>query len=126
MYQRDYRGRAQALDTLNVVFLVAGLIGTITACLVLSLESQWAYSLLTVLIFVVVGLSFNKIIRIYTNCYFRQGHFLLALFLRAENNRLYLKHNILLRPGYMAKWIEVHSIDHFTPFERILGYLKSK
>jgi len=31
----------------------------------------------------------------------------MALYLHSENNRYYKKHNIILRPGYMAKWIEV-------------------
>lgn len=36
------------------------------------------------------------------------AHLALALFLRSENNRLYLSHKVLLRPGHLAKWIEFH------------------
>jgi len=35
------------------------------------------------------------------------AHLQLSLFLRAENNRYYLRNGIELRPGYLAKWIQV-------------------
>jgi hypothetical protein len=35
---------------------------------------------------------------------------MLALYCRAENNRIFLKKNIELRPGFMAKWIEYNCI----------------
>ncbi len=38
------------------------------------------------------------------------AHVALALFLRCENNRLYLKHRVLVRPGYMAKWMEFNML----------------
>jgi hypothetical protein len=31
---------------------------------------------------------------------------MLALYCRAENNRFFLRHNIEMRPGFLAKWIE--------------------
>ena len=40
----------------------------------------------------------------------RAKHFLLAYGLRAWNNRIFLKHGIELRPGYLARWIEVRVI----------------
>lgn len=41
----------------------------------------------------------------------RQSHMLLSLFCRVENNRLYLKLGLELRPGYLAKWIEILVVD---------------
>ena len=35
---------------------------------------------------------------------------LLSIFCRVENNRLLLKLGLELRPGYLAKWIEIHAI----------------
>jgi hypothetical protein len=35
----------------------------------------------------------------------------LALYCRAENNRVYLEKGIKLRPGYLAKWIEFKTLD---------------
>lgn len=31
---------------------------------------------------------------------------MLALVCRAENNRIYLKHQVEMRPGFLGKWIE--------------------
>ena len=36
---------------------------------------------------------------------------MLAVFCRAENNRLYLKNGIELRPGFLGKWIEFNCMD---------------
>ena len=38
--------------------------------------------------------------------YMRKAHFCLALFLWAENNWYYIRHNCLLWPGYNGRWIE--------------------
>ena len=35
------------------------------------------------------------------------AHLQLSLFLRSENNRYYLRNGLELRPGYLAKWIQV-------------------
>jgi hypothetical protein len=35
----------------------------------------------------------------------------LAVICRAENNRYYLKRNVEMRPGYLAKWIEFNVLD---------------
>jgi len=40
------------------------------------------------------------------------GHLALAIYCRCENNRLYLRKKILMRPGYMAKWIEFNMIPN--------------
>ncbi len=39
------------------------------------------------------------------------AHIALALFAKSENNRLYSAHNVRLRPGYLAKWLEFVSTD---------------
>jgi len=36
---------------------------------------------------------------------------LLAVFCRAENNRLYIKNRIEIRPGYLGKWLEVNIVN---------------
>lgn len=41
----------------------------------------------------------------------RVSQFLLAVFCRAENNRLYLKNGIELRPGFLGKWIEFNCME---------------
>ena len=37
--------------------------------------------------------------------YYRMGHFVLAVLCRAENNRLYLRHGVEMRPGYNGLWV---------------------
>jgi hypothetical protein len=41
----------------------------------------------------------------------RQSHFLLSVFLRAENNRHYLNLGLELRPGFLGKWIQLSVVD---------------
>lgn len=41
----------------------------------------------------------------------RMSHFLLSVFCRAENNRLYLKNGVEVRPGFTGKWIEFTCLD---------------
>ena len=41
----------------------------------------------------------------------RYSNFLLAVFCRAENNRLYLKKRLEVRPGYLGKWLEISVVD---------------
>ena len=36
----------------------------------------------------------------------RMTQFLLAIYCRAENNRLYLRKGVEVRPGFLGKWIE--------------------
>jgi len=47
-----------------------------------------------------------KITKIKSNRFLRQAHFMLAVYCRAENNRLFLHKNVEMRPGFMAKWLE--------------------
>ncbi len=43
------------------------------------------------------------------------SHIALALFVRSENNRLYLSHKVLLRPGHLGKWLEFHMLPSRVP-----------
>ncbi len=55
-----------------------------------------------IVIFLVVTTFFK-----YRSSYqMRMSQFLLAVFSRAENNRLYLKNGVEVRPGFLGKWIE--------------------
>jgi hypothetical protein len=37
-------------------------------------------------------------------------HFNLAIILKNENERFYYKYGLKARPGYLAKWIEIHCV----------------
>jgi hypothetical protein len=41
----------------------------------------------------------------------RISQFLLSIFCRAENNRLYLKQGVEVRPGFLGKWIEFTCLE---------------
>ena len=60
-------------------------------------------------LFIVFGLLYRK--NLNHSRLLRESHFLLSVFCRAENNRLYLRHGIEMRPGYCAKWIEFKLIQ---------------
>jgi hypothetical protein len=56
----------------------------------------------------------------------RQAQFLLAVFCRAENNNLYLNCQVELRPGYLAKWIEINFIPINNENPDIITYMKKR
>jgi len=48
------------------------------------------------------------------NSWYRELHFLLAVHLRAANNKDYLKKGVELRPGYIGRWVEIKSLKERT------------
>lgn len=85
-----------------VFALLAGVIPTLKGS---KRNARWFWPLFIIGLAVtgifIANYFFNK----YMCYYFRMGHFVLAVFCRAENNRLYLKHGVELRPGYNGLWI---------------------
>ena len=72
--------------------------------------SYWGPMLIVVaylLIFLIVITVFK-----YRSSYqMRMSQFLLSVYCRAENNRLYLKHGVEVRPGFTGKWIEFACLE---------------
>ena len=58
--------------------------------------------------------------------YYRMGHFMLAVFCRAENNRFYLRHGFELRPGYNGMWVEFCQYPADMDPVRYLQYAKQR
>ena len=56
---------------------------------------------------------------------YRMSQFLLAVFCRVENNRLYLRNGIEMRPGFLGKWIEFASLD-VGEFEDIILFMRAR
>ena len=56
---------------------------------------------------------------------YRMSQFLLAVFCRVENNRLYLRNGIEMRPGFLGKWIEFTSLD-VGEYEDIIQYMRGR
>ena len=88
-----------------MAFLMIGLILTVAACLFVSLYDNWAYSLVAVVIYVISGVIVNKLTKHLSNRYLRKGHFMLAAICRIENNRVFLRHKVEVRPGFLGKWV---------------------
>ena len=104
----NYRGvLARRNKFVKIGMFASGLVFLILAVVVGMLDegNYWAPMLIVVayLLSCLVVIMFFK----YRSSYkMRMSQFLLAVFCRAENNRLYLKHGIEVRPGFLGKWIE--------------------
>ncbi len=68
----------------------------------------------------------NKLSKHLANRYLKQGHFMLALVCRCENNRVFLHRNIEMRPGYLGKFIEFHFHDEALESEEILEVMRER
>lgn len=42
----------------------------------------------------------------------KQIHFNVCLMIRNENERLYSKHSLRAKVGFMSQWIEFHAVNH--------------
>ena len=79
--------------------------------MVLGLYSYWVIILAVIAAYAILGVILNKLSKYLASRYLKQGHFILALVCRCENNRVFLHHNIEMRPGYLGKFIEFHFHD---------------
>jgi energy-coupling factor transporter transmembrane protein EcfT len=96
--------------------LVVGLAATVAACMSLGIFSNWGYAIIAAVAYIIIGLIVNKITKHFASKYLKQGHLMLGLLCRSENNRLFLKCNIEMRPGFQGKWIEFTRHDkELTP-----------
>ena len=72
--------------------------------------NYWA-PLLLVILYLVCFLIVTLIIKYKSSFQMRISQFLLSIFCRAENNRIYLKHGVEVRPGFLGKWIEFTCLE---------------
>lgn len=94
------RLQSYLMTAFTVIILV------IVCALGITLEN-WLWVLVTLIVY---GLIVSLIIFIRKSksaLDLQIAHLQLSLFLRAENNRYYLRNGLELRPGYLAKWIQV-------------------
>lgn len=106
VYLQPYRGEVNRLDRCNLIGILIALIATIALSMGIGMTKHWAYSLIFIVFFFVYSAISIKVTKVKSNRFLRQAHFMLAVFCRAENNRLFLHRNVEMRPGFMAKWIE--------------------
>lgn len=84
----------------------------------ISLQS-WFWGLILLGIYGILVSGFLYFRKSKTAKPFRTAHVALSLFLRAENNRCYMRNGVELRPGYLAKWIEISVLHRRDPAEII-------
>ena len=108
-----YRGKLAFRN--KIVKIAMGIAALITLVVAISVGmglggSYWGPMLIVcayLLIFLIVVTVFK-----YRSSYqMRMSQFLLSVFCRAENNRLYLKHGVEVRPGFTGKWIEFACLE---------------
>ena len=90
------------MDRLNLIVIALGFVLTIIGSTVSGILFNWMYCLLYISLYF-VGVGFLMLsLKLISNRFLRNGHFVLAVFCRSENNRHYLKYNVELRPGFLA------------------------
>jgi glycerol-3-phosphate acyltransferase PlsY len=107
-----YRGKIAKIEKIkNVSLGILAVVFLIVAIWAGMSSGNWIWTaFLTALFVSLAALTIYFIKFAYTRA-LRQSHMLLSLFCRVENNRLYLKLGLEIRPGYLAKWIEILVVD---------------
>ena len=123
---QGYRGRLAKRERIKNISVVSALILVFVICIIIGTTSNaWVAVTVIVILFIVGVIIAHYAIKYRASIIHRQSHFLLAVFCRAENNRLYLKKGVELRPGYLGKWIEINIIDQ-DAHPDIVSYLRGR
>jgi hypothetical protein len=89
-----------------VCLFLAVLIGTISSLMPETDNAHWFWPLFIIICYIITFFAVNYYFKKQSNYTLRMSQFLLAVLCRVENNRLYLKHGVEVRPGFNAEWIE--------------------
>ena len=101
-----YRSYITRLERLNFLICLLGFLLAIACSVLGGTLYSWVSSLLIVLgYFLLVALSYFLFKKL-QNRSLRQCHLVLALYCRAENNRLFLDKSVEVRPGFLGMWLE--------------------
>jgi len=101
-----FKGSATKADVCFLLTVFIGLILALGGGVSLGMLVHYAFTIVIVLVFLIVIIALFLYIRKRNRRLLIYGHLALGLFARCENNRKYLKKKVLVRPGYMGKWIE--------------------
>ena len=94
------------LITFLVCLFLAVLIGTISSLMPETDNAHWFWPLFIIICYIITFFAVNYYFKKQSNYTLRMSQFLLAVLCRVENNRLYLKHGVEVRPGFNAELIE--------------------
>lgn len=109
-----YRGQLAFRN--KIVKIVLGICALITLVIAISIGmsmggNYWA-PMLVVVIYLILVLVVITVFKYRSSYQMRMSQFLLSVYCRAENNRLYLKHGVEVRPGFTGKWIEFACLEN--------------
>jgi hypothetical protein len=111
---QDYRGvLAKRGKIIKIILFTMGAILLFLAVLIGMMDqgNYWAPMLL-IIFYLLTFLMIVTINKYRSSNKMRMSQFLLSVFCRAENNRLYLKQGVEVRPGFLGKWIEFTSLEN--------------
>lgn len=75
-------------------------------------EGHYWYPMLMVISYLVSVLVVITVFKYRSSYKMRMSQFLLSVYCRAENNRLYLRRGVEIRPGFLGKWIEFICVEN--------------
>ena len=110
---------------MTFVLMGVGTLCSLVAVLVGFFIESWFWCMFLIILYIVGLFIAQHLLKKRQSKALRSSQFLLAIFCRAENNKLYLKHNVEIRPGYLAKWIEINFIQ-LNEHPNTLSYLRSR
>ena len=131
MLVSNYIGFIAARDKkINYGLAIAGVICFLLAVIIgMSLQdtdsSPWFLPAFIIILYLAVVYGVGIYFRHRSSYELRMSQFLLAVFCRVENNRLYCRNGIEMRPGFLGKWIEFQSLD-FGEYEDIIRFMRAR
>jgi hypothetical protein len=104
------RGLATRTEIYSILILGIGLLLVLTAGILLGYFVSYYITLAMCVVYIAFLVVFILCIRRRNSRLLVHSHVALALLVRCLNNRLYLRHKVLVRPGYLGKWLEFNMI----------------
>lgn len=104
---KPLRGRVATYDRFILFYLIFGLVIAASVGVIFWVFLHYAISIAIGIVYFTILGSFVYVTKRRTSTLIKKAHLCLSLFLHIENNRYYKNKQIVLRPGYMAKWVEI-------------------
>jgi len=100
------RGKISRLNLISAILLTAGFLAVAILAICLGKFVKWYIGMIIGLIYLLFIIVWMVCVRRKSTELIKFARVALALLVRSENNRIYLKKKVLVRPGRQAKWIE--------------------
>ena len=105
---KPYRGKILMYDVIGYSTIIIGLLLIVLLGIATSNRESgnWGNMVLYILLYFIFVPIILKVSQCFKCKFLRKAHFVLSVVCRAENNRYYLKRDVEVRPGYLARWVE--------------------